>query len=66
MKKVYLSALFVFLSISVIAGNYAYAETCRTNDGVICLERRLCQPASDALEQAARDCRSGGPSMLNL
>ncbi len=66
MKKTYLSVLFVFLSIFVIAGNYVYAEACkacRTNDGVICLERKPCQSASDALEQAARDCRSGGSSM---
>jgi len=66
MKKIYLSTLFIFLSIFVITGNCAYAEvckTCRTNDGVICLERGPCEPASDALEQAARDCRSGGPSM---
>ena len=66
MKKTYLSILFVLICMFITTGSYVYAEVCkacRTNDGVICLQRGPCQPASDALEQAARDCRSGGPSM---
>lgn len=66
MKKIYLGILFILICMFIATSSYVYAEVCRScraNDGVICLERGPCEPASDALEDAARDCRSGGPSM---
>jgi len=65
MKKSYLSILFILLFIYAMAHD-AYAgvcKTCRVSEGVVCLERGPCQPANDVLAEAARDCRSGGPSI---
>lgn len=68
MKKSYLLILFFIVCII----GKAYAEkapvgicktNCRANEGVICLERKPCEPINNALEDAARDCRLGGPSM---
>jgi len=67
MKKVYLLSIFCIFYIGLIAINEACAGVCKTgcraNEGVICLERGPCEPANDALENAARECREGGPSM---
>jgi len=75
MKKVYLSVLFSISCIFVIVSEI-HAEApdtkfptgvcksnCTANEGVICLERGPCEPPNDALENAARECREGGPSM---
>ncbi len=68
MKKSYLLILFFIICII----GKAYAEkvpvgicktNCRANEGVICLERKPCEPINNALEEAARDCRTGGPGM---
>ena len=74
MKKSYLPVLLSIICIFIIAGEvYAEADTkvpmgacktnCRANEGVICLERGPCEPANDALETAARECREAGPGM---
>ena len=68
MKKISILMLFAVSCIFYMAGfAYAGAGVCKTNcrasEGVICLERGPCAPANNALEEAARDCRSGGPSM---
>ena len=75
MKKAYLSVLFSISCIFIIVSEI-YAEVsdvkfptgvcktnCRASEGVICLERGPCEPANDALLEAARDCRVGGPAM---
>ena len=66
MKKSYLSMLFILFIIYATAYD-AYAAICKTNcrtgEGVVCLERGPCEPVNNALEDAARDCRAGGPSM---
>jgi len=67
MNKRYLSGLLAFICLAAACGQ-AYAGVCKTNcranEGVVCLERKPCEPANDALEEAARDCRVvGGPAM---
>nr|MBU1327574.1 hypothetical protein [Candidatus Omnitrophota bacterium] len=68
MKKRYLLILFFIICITGKA--YAWKApvgvcktNCRASEGVICLERKPCEPVNNALEEAARDCRAGGPSM---
>lgn len=68
MKKRYLLILFFIICITgkAYAGKAPVGickTNCRVNEGVICLERKPCEPINNALEEAARDCRAGGPSM---
>ncbi|MDP2920951.1 MAG: hypothetical protein Q8O12_01090 [Candidatus Omnitrophota bacterium] len=75
MKKIQMLSVVSVICTFVIA-SVVYAEVpdtkvlagvcksnCRANEGVICLERGPCEPANDMLEEAARDCRKGGPAM---
>ena len=68
MKKRSILMLFAFSCMFYMAG-FVYAEAgvcktnCRAHEGVICLERGPCEPANDALADAARKCREGGPAV---
>ncbi len=60
------ASLILFFIIFITCETYAAGickTNCRANEGVICLERKPCEPVNNALEEAARDCRLGGPSM---
>ena len=75
MKKISILILFavscIFAIVSEIHAEVSDTKftagvckaNCRASEGVICLERGPCEPTNNALEEAARDCRSGGPSM---
>ncbi|MFA4992162.1 MAG: hypothetical protein WC569_06250, partial [Candidatus Omnitrophota bacterium] len=63
MKKIILTSGLVLAAFFLVV-SYAGADICktdcRTGEGVICLERGPCQPISDILLKAAKECRDGG------
>lgn len=63
MKKIiYLIVLYgvIFCQIELLSADVCKVK-CRTEEGVICLERGPCEPINDLLLKAAKECRDGGP-----